>query len=328
MIYIDFQGGSHGNYLEFMCNKFLAQVPSNSEPFNILGASHSKTYLGKKHFQAGHYFEFRGKKTVLKNSKIISIQLNVDDLLPLSSISLLRAADYNFDNDELEKNTYNKLNNADYCWVLDNLKSSFFQNQIQESYDAVKDKSWPPVSTIEDFKNLPDWIQTECLTQHNLELLNLSVDSPDCPRHVLREFFKLGFKYPTQSGFISQQQKMIYHLSNAVYIFPYSCFYDTEKFIQELSKLSNWLNCEFTNIEQLLILHDKFLEKQPYKHSKNLCDQLLTKIISKELFKFPKLDLIQESYLTAKLELYYDIELPNNNIWFNNSQEIFKFING
>ena len=31
MIHIDFQGGAHGNYLEFVCNKFLASVFLSAE---------------------------------------------------------------------------------------------------------------------------------------------------------------------------------------------------------------------------------------------------------------------------------------------------------
>jgi hypothetical protein len=323
MIYIDFQGGAHGNYMEFVCNKFLGKVPTKGEPFNSLGASHNKQYLDKKKFKAWHYFEFRGTKTILKNSKIISIQIIPDDLLLLSSISLLRAGDYNIDNDQLEVDTYNKLNNIDYCRVLDNLISSFFQSQISNSYKKVKDSSWPPVTSLEDFKNLPQWIQDECTNVHNLKLLELTPDMPDCPRSILREFFKIGFKHPEQAGFIIQKQKMTYDASNEVCIFPFGCFYDTEKFVYQLSKLAEWLGYDFYPDDKFYKLHNDFLQKQPYKDSKKFCDQLLEKIFNKEQFEFPKLDLMQESYLTAQLELHYNTELPNNNIWFNNSQEIF-----
>jgi hypothetical protein len=330
MVHIDFQGGTHGNYLEFVCNKFLGGVPVHGTPFNDLGASHNKKYLDEKKFEAQHYFHYQSfsKKTIIENSKIISIQIVPDDLLPLSSVSLLRAGDYSINNNQLEINTYNKLNNISYQLVLTNLISNYFQSQIQESYDAVKAPTWPPVSTLEDFKKLPTWIQEECLTQHNLELLDLSLESPNCPRYVLREFFKTGFKNPEISGFMTQQEKMTYNDSNDVYLFPFGCFYETESFIHQLSNLAKWLNYEFTNIEELLIIHQTFLEKQPYKNSKKLCDNLLTKLILKEQFKFPQLDLMQESYLAAKLELYYNVELPNNNIWFSDSQSIFEFVNG
>ena len=44
--------------------------------------------------------------------------------------------------------------------------------------------------------------------------------------------------------------------------------------------------------------------------------------MNKEQFDFPKLDLMQESYLTAHLELCYNIELPNNLQWFKSSKEV------
>ena len=89
MIHIDFQGGAHGNYLEFVCNK-IAGVTVNT-PFNSLGASHSKQYTGIKIFHADHY-SFLHKPFVF--NKIISIQIDTDDLLLLQQISLLREGDY------------------------------------------------------------------------------------------------------------------------------------------------------------------------------------------------------------------------------------------
>jgi hypothetical protein len=327
MIYIDFQGGAHGNYLEFVCNKFLANVNSIGDPFNLLGASHDKQYLGEKKFEAWHYFEFRGKKTIIENSKIISIQIQSDDLLPLTSVSLLRAGDHNIDNNQLEINTYNKWNNDDYRWVLENLLNSFFQSQIQKSYNAVKDDSWPIVDNFNDFKSLPLWIQDECIDIHNLQLLELTSESPDCPRHILREFFKLGFKYPKQAGFITQQQKMTYESVNNVYVFSYACFYDTIAFTQELTKIADWGGYNFLPTDAFYELHNKFLQRQTYKDSKKFCDQLLIKIFNNELFALPKLDLLQESYLTAHIELQYNVELPNNNTWFMHSQEILNVVN-
>ena len=323
MIYIDFQGGAHGNYLEFVCNKFLAKIKTEGLPFNTLGASHSKKYLEPLVFFKGHYsFEYPGnsyKTPITNNSKVISIQLNNDDLLPLQSISLLRGGDRNINPDQLEINTYSKLN---ICGVLDNLIDGFFKDQLTNSYNAVKDGSWPDISTVAEFKKLPDWIQEECINIHNLNLYELDVDSPDCPRNVLREFFKIGFMYPEGAGFITQQKKMIYDPSNDVSIFPYSCFYNTDQFITELKKLASWSGYNFEPTVELNDLHNEFLSQQPYKHSKIYCDAILERIKNKEQFNFPKLNLLQESYLTAHLELCYNIELSNNLQWFTNSQEV------
>jgi len=328
MIFIDFNGGAHGNYLEFVCNKFLARIKTEgSTPFNPLGASHSKKYVEPCVFRSAHYsFEPPGNTydtPIPNNSKVIAVTITNDDLLPLQSISLLRAGDYNIDPDQLEINTYGKWNNVHYKWVLDNLIDGFFKDQLTSSYNAVKNQSWPDISTLAEFKTLPDWIQEECVNMHNLTLYELDSASPDCPRHVLREFFKLGFKNPEQAGFITEQKKMIYDSSNDVRIFPYSCFYNTDQFTTEIEKLASWLGYEFEPTDELTDLHKEFLSRQPYKHSKIYCDEILERIKNGEQFDFPALDLLKESYLTAHIELCYNIELSNNLQWFRSTREIF-----
>jgi hypothetical protein len=326
MIYIDFQGGAHGNFLEYVCNKFLANVPTDGNPFNSLGASHDKKYLSDIKFKAWHYFEFRGKKTEFEHEKIISIQFCESDLLAISSISLLRAGDHNIDNNFLHLDTYNKWNNINYRHVLDTLINSFFVDQIQLSYAAVRDPSWPDVKNLADFKNLPNWIQEECINQHNLTLLEITPESPDCPRHILREFFKEGFKNPKIASFIKEQEKMTYHTSNDVYVFPFSAFYNTELFFNEIKKIAKWLGYKFDVTADLIQLHQEFLSRQPYKNSKSLCDKILKRINDRESFILPKLDLFQESYIAACIELQYNIILPNNESWFTESNEILDFI--
>ena len=219
MIHIDFQGGAHGNYLEFVCNK-IAGVTVGT-PFNAHGASHAKKYIGNKMFFADHY-SFWSKPLIF--NKVIDIHIGIDDLLQLQQISLLRAGDHGYDNDQLEIDTYNKLNNQDYCWVLDNIIQGFFTNQIQESYNAVKDPSWPEVCTIREFENLPTAIKQECLEQHKLQLLELSSTNPHCPRSILREFFQIGFQHPEQHGFVVNQNQINMTQPNKYIIFHLSVF--------------------------------------------------------------------------------------------------------
>lgn len=327
MIYIDFQGGSHGNYLDFVCNKFLAKIPCNELPFNSLGASHSKSYLADKEFTCGHYFADPAKKAKLHNNKIISIQITPDDLLPLSAISLLRAGDHNIDNDRLEINTYHKLNNSNYRWVLDNIIKNFFQTQVRDSYNFVKDTTWPPVNTIDDFEKLDDWIKHECLTQHKLKLLQFDADHPDCPRHVLREFFKLSFYYPDRSGFMTLQKNMVYDISNDVFVFPFGCFYDTKLFVDQIRLVSLWSGYDLQDFAPLEHLHEDFLQRQPYKDSKKICDHLIQRICESQVFTLPKLDLMQESYLSAKLENYFGREFPADQTeWFDHSRQILDYM--
>jgi hypothetical protein len=296
MIQIDFQGGAHGNFLEFICNT-LCGITDDQMPFNSAGASHSKKYIGKKTFFSDHY-SFQKKEL---GEKVISIQIAEDDLLSLNQISLLRAGDYGYDNNYLEIDTYNKLNNDNYRWVLDNIIDNFFKGQIQSSYNNVKDVSWPDIHTLDDFALLPEHIRNECIDVHNLELLELNKDHPDCPRHVLREFFQLGFENPSQQGFIQQQRTMINYGNRQVYIFPFHCFYDTDLFLDQIKQIALWAEIQYTQYDNIVKIHSEFLKRQPYKHSKIKCDAMVQDIIANRPTSSAQ-DLLEEAYINAQLK--------------------------
>ena len=298
MIHIDFQGGAHGNFLEFVCN-IMAGVSTDGDPFNSSGASHNKRYFTDQVFFSNHYSFM--PQLQLSYPRVIAIHIGVDDLLSLSQISLLRAGDYGYDNDELEIDTYNKLNNKNYRWVLDTILSVFFHSQIKNSYDAVRDPSWPDVSTIDEFAQLPDHICKECLEVHNLKLIELNAQHPNCPRYILREFFQIGFENPHNHGFITQQQKMMYPEGTAVYVFPFDAFYNTEKFLDQIELIASWAKFTYTTQQQVLRLHHMFLQKQPYKNSKVKCDQIVQQLIDNNITP-PKLTLIEEAYVNAMLK--------------------------
>jgi hypothetical protein len=226
----------------------------------------------------------------------------------LQQISLLRAGDYGYNNDELEINTYNKLNNANYRWVLDQLINSFFKNQIKESYNAVKDPSWPPVNTLSDYVQLPQWIQDECKNIHNLNLLELNKNHPDCARHVLREFFQIGFSNPEQHGFIKSQKQIIYPDDFDVFVFPFSCFYNMEQFLYQAQKIAYWSNLVYNCQDEIEELHNEFVQRQPYRNSKTKCDDLVQQLQIDKNFVLPKLDLLEEAYINAKLGQNYFYE--------------------
>lgn len=299
MIHIDFQGGAHGNYLEFVCNK-IAGITVGA-PFNSLGSAHDKKYSNKKIFFADHYSY---RPVSFQYNKIISIQIQIDDLLSLQQVSLLRAGDRAYDSDYLEVDTYNKFNNVDYFWVLHSITQNFFTNQIQDSYNAVKDPTWPNVTSIEEFQQLPKWIKDECITQHKLQLLELSPTHPNCPRSVLREFFQIGFQQPEHHGFIDRQQKVQYDESKQVYIFPFACFYNMNSFLQEIKKVADWAEISYTCQDKIEELHKEFLQKQPYKHSKNKCDEMISKIKTSQVLN-QHVNLIEEAYINAKLGWNY-----------------------
>lgn len=326
MIWIDFQSGAHGNYLEFVCNYFLANIPTKtSTPFNKLGSSHNKQYLQSPKFTCGH-FSFDPALDPI-SGKIISVQIQEKDLLPLSMISFLRAGDQNYNNNQLEIDTYHKLNNINYRSTLENIMSSY--NQVVESYQAVKDPSWPDIKSREDFNNLPETIKQECVQQHRLNLIELNEQNPDCPRYVLREFFKPGFQNPKISGFMQQQQFQQYQISDDVYVFPFGSFYQLDEFVKQIKQIAQWSGLKLEKPEELEQLHKEFLSRQPYKHSKQYCDQLISDIITGKNFDLPSLDLMCESYINAQLELHYNSEAPFfQPSWFKTAQEIRNYFTG
>ena len=300
MICIDFQGGAHGNFLEFVCNKIMGLTMGT--PFNSLGASHDKNYIGTKIFEANHY-SFIPKP--INSDKVISIQIGIDDLLPLQQVSLLRAGDFGYDNDRLEIDTYNKLSIPQYRWVLDHIVQNFFINQVQDSYNAVKDPSWPNVTTMTEFENLPEVIKKECIEQHKLVLLELSSSHPDCPRSVLREFFQVGFQHPAQHGFIVRQGQIKYSESKQVHVFPFQYFYNKHYFLQEVEKIAKWAEIQYTCQQEIEQLHDEFLQRQPFKDSTVKCNKIVMQIQNNTITHAPAVDLLEEAYINAKLGWNY-----------------------
>lgn len=123
---IDFVAGSHGHFLETTLNKYFNIAEVDGGAFTSSGTSHraSTSYLEQRLFYAEHWSE--SYKSQLQNvSKLISIRFDLEDLLLLSSVSLLRAGDFNIDNNNLEFDTVSKLNTVHYCDTLELIYNSY-----------------------------------------------------------------------------------------------------------------------------------------------------------------------------------------------------------
>lgn len=125
IIAIDFVPGTHGHFLEIMLNKFF-KIAEIDDPFSPTGTSHkqSEEYLQNREFVADHWSE-RRRDELFDITKVVSIRFRVEDLLLVSSLSLLRAGDFGLDNNNLEKDTVNKLSNQYYQDTLDLLFESY-----------------------------------------------------------------------------------------------------------------------------------------------------------------------------------------------------------
>ena len=279
---IDFVAGSHGNFLEFVCNKFLGKLDINFSPFNELGSSHVKTqsYLDNRVFRAAHYVLNRYELT----KKVIKITFEPDDLLALSSVCFLRAGETNIDINSLEQNTFFKLNNE------------FYKNLIEEINNA-----YPKIT--------------------------LSEHSPHCPRYILREFFKFGFRDCHTHGLLLELKKMNYSLDHQVFDFAFEKFYNTEMFVDQIKALAKWCNTNIKNVDKLVELHQQFLDKQIFKNSKIQADGVISAVQQKQEMPIFALSLLQESYINGVLERMYNIEMPfAQPVYFSNTNEIIKHL--
>jgi len=122
---IDFVAGSHGHYLESVCNQEFGIVNKETH-FTEHGTSHKKSteYQRNKLFDARHWFELYPHE-LATHPIVVSIQFSKEDLLLMMSVSLLRAGDANIDNNQLEENTVTKLLNSHYQAVVTNIKQAY-----------------------------------------------------------------------------------------------------------------------------------------------------------------------------------------------------------
>ena len=137
-IFIDFVAGTHGHFLEVVLNQGFGYTNPSEDTFTHLGTSHKKSrgYHQSKMFLADHWSMHNSPQIKIAN-KIVSIRFAINDLLTVSSVSLLRAGNMNIDNNSLEHDTYNKLNNDYYRPVLDRLLYSYPELQVDEINSSV-----------------------------------------------------------------------------------------------------------------------------------------------------------------------------------------------
>lgn len=328
MIYIDCRPGANGGFLEFVCNVFMARIPVNKR--NVIkepDAFWEQDYHMNKEFRADTYAIHQSnlKKqyafaydTVgvdyIKNLKVIRITLEDSDLLPLLCETLTTASQHGCAPDNLEENTFNKLNCADHMPLLGSLQNYFQDDHAIGAYNDVKAEHWPDVNSLEDLQSVSDEIKTECkqLYDINLDTRTLTKDNADCPRHILRDMFKQLFKDPAETDYIRISKTFKFDESNEIRSFPFSAFYNKDAFSQHINQLAEWCELPLTDSEELEQLHADFLQAHQLTNIVADCDLLVDKIITNQNCAWPDINVIQEAYVLANLEKKTEKTLPFN----------------
>jgi len=157
--------------------------------------------------------------------------------------------------------------------------------------------------------------------------LNISEGNQNCPKYILREFFKFGFKDPSIHGFTIGLNKMNYTNNKKVYNFDYSSFYNYDKFKNELKNIESFFNLKFYP-KDLKEIHDEFISYlTKYLELKPQADSIIESVKNNEYVDIPDLTLLQESYINAILENLYQIEMPfHQEEYFTNTKQIVEWI--
>ena len=286
MIYIDYYPGSHGNFLEFICNKMAGVTPDILDPFHPSGAAHTRFDPLYRKFQSEHWSM---SNMSIPSKKIISIRFTEHDTLPLLQISYLRAGAAAFDIDNAQINTYYKLNTK----LIDHIKQDYYHTRLYGKYSTVD----PLIATIGDSDSVTARVEQLLLQKYNLKALKIDVDHPNCPRHILRNFFeRQGLMVP-----MYQLALMVYDSTCDVYEFPYINFYNEDAFIDQLKKLAIWANLPYNNYDSMREYHRQFMIRQPYTNSKQKCDQIIKNIINNSGSVPDVALLLEEAYINREL---------------------------
>ena len=136
MIPLDFVAGTHGHFVEYVLNRSLGYCKREFDPFTSLGTSHyrPKEYLDRREIVCEHWFE-KDPSAMSGAPKSIRIVFDQDDLLLVSSLSLLRSADLNIDNDTLHISTVEKLSNRYYADTLEKIYLAY--DYLDREQDSI-----------------------------------------------------------------------------------------------------------------------------------------------------------------------------------------------
>lgn len=289
MIAIDFVPGSHGNYLEFVLNKLLMG--------NKISQKTPFDNTGASHIKTENYLNnsvVRAKHFFLRK-KNLQIYKNVVSI--------------RFGYDDLLPLMSVSLQRAGNCNVISNLELDTYKKLSIRHYIKLRKNLYASYSDL--------------LFDENFNPKN------DCPRYILREFFKFAFKNVENNGYIQELNRMKYNEAQKVYNFEYLNFYDTDKFIKELLKLKKFFNLEYiSSLGSIELLHNEFLSNQPQSVYKNQCNNIIDQVVNNMAAPIAPLTLLQESYINANLENIYKVEMPfQQEEYFKNTKEIIDFIN-
>lgn len=237
----------------------------------------------------------------------ICITFTENDLLHISHIALTTVTDQSIyaGGHRLAINTYEQLDNEFYRQDLDRLLG--IANAIPSFYNEIKGVDWPSIKTIQDFYLLPKEIVDECKESFGFAPIPVSKENPDIDKTLLRNYFTSYYVDTSQHPFYKQMSLVEYSSDTEVYKFPFSDFFNADKFMLRLDEIGEKFGLDYIddpkiprNLKDIRHLHEDFVRRHKFKDIKDVADQVLQHIHNKNSIPL-KLTIFQEAYINAKL---------------------------
>lgn len=287
MIQIDFYAGSYGNFLEYILNRYIFDIPSSKKfsPFNKLGSSHNllnKEYRDERKVSSGHYSFLPDSLELLhKENKVIQIIVDHESLYHVYYNSITRAGDQTIDLSNLEINTISKLDKAG--GKFDNLR-----NQITHDYTRLENY---PRSAIRNY-----FYAALNESIYSLDKMNKFIDYDNTIIYKI-----LASKFQTKLTFFKEFQKIA--IATGCYrpiaydtslIKMYDKFIDQNKGIQSMIKCSNIL--------------EHIISNSNYEFETNILEEALINTKLSELFHiYADIECFNDKYPTNTQDIYTQI---------------------
>jgi hypothetical protein len=329
-----FYPGTHGHYIDFVLNTLATKKKYVDSPIDPAGTFHNitdnDTFIKNSVFKCFHPDSLKNFgmyidpiKAIKKDEFFVKINFGPEEDVTAQQLSLRRGV-YPIDMDSITKNTYNKLMvlSADESLkIIDNI------NQYSDitPYNNIKDPSWPNISSVDDFWNLPEHIINECVSVFNFTPFYLDENNTDAPEWVLRDLFKYWLHQGTPSEMPDFAVCNNTQFPN-MYSLPLRNIYDIELFKQELVKIGNWCGLNFDLAYFSEAIHNDYVSKLPIKNSRQLCESVFDAVKNNEYLPI-SLNINEESYIEYLCEKYFKIKFPMfKKDFFKDTKELKKYI--
>jgi hypothetical protein len=187
------------------------------------------------------------------------------------------------------------------------------------------------IKTNEDYIKFPEYYFKYFTEWKNIENLYKNDFNNQCelPKFVLRDFLKMGFLDKDNNGYIKKNSKYFKNNLKNVYYMPLSSFWEEEEFLIQIKNLDKkfHLELDFNKIDEMLEIYKLFIKNLKIHDTKNRCDQIIDAIENKQDLNVKNLDVIEQAYIYAWIELKYTgIITPFTNSFFESTKDINSYI--